>query len=179
MTLSVLLWRNIGSSLQRCFSSLRFAGIHLCTALLRSAAAFQLAWGLDSDWPIATLWFFSLSACCVFVAVLCIVFLFHDPFLAQAAGKMLERLPLHHCTWQLVWCVGADFGFHQTLHYGQTCSLWSCLAKGHGSRSLAICSGAVLLTWSVCCNSCFKEKGLSPGNPSKLTALAQFDPGAN
>ena len=49
------------SSFHRCFSSLRFAALVYAQLSEGPTTAFQSGWALDSDWTIATPWFFSFS----------------------------------------------------------------------------------------------------------------------
>lgn len=58
------------ASLQCCFSSLKFAGIHLCTCLLRSCHRFLII-SLGFNWPSLHLdSFYSQPFCCRFASVL-------------------------------------------------------------------------------------------------------------
>lgn len=75
------------TSFQCCLGSLRFAGIHLYTVLLR----YHHSQGghLDSDWAIATFLLISFSIflsqpfCCRVAAVLGIIILLHDPHITK------------------------------------------------------------------------------------------------
>lgn len=103
MTLSVSqsLWRILAClSLQHCFISLRFLGICLCTALIRSTHS--ISNGLRSVMWLGCCSAF-LSFCCRFAGILGIITLLHDPILVMQQDRHPKQMTSHFDS-RIRWC---------------------------------------------------------------------------